>query len=96
MWKFRQQVNQKHRTHFETYSQLHDWGRENLASLWAEIWDYCRIRHSAPYEQVVSNAQSMWPRPKWFTNARLNFAENLLFPPTQDVGEDHLAVIGVT
>lgn len=37
----------------------------------------------------------MFPRPKFFENARLNFAENLLFP-TQDVDPRSPAIIAVT
>jgi acetoacetyl-CoA synthetase len=37
----------------------------------------------------------MFPRPKFFENARLNFAENLLFP-TQEVDPDSPAVIAAT
>lgn len=96
MWKFMQQVNRKHGKQFNHYAQLHNWGIDNLSSLWAEIWDYCNIRYSVPYEQVVSDPQTMWPRPRWFTKARLNFAENLLFPPKLEMGEDDLAVIAAS
>jgi acetoacetyl-CoA synthetase len=37
----------------------------------------------------------MFPRPEFFRNARLNFAENLLFP-TQDVDPQSSAIIAVT
>lgn len=37
----------------------------------------------------------MFPRPAWFTGAKLNFAENLLFPK-QHVDEDFPAVIAAT
>jgi acetoacetyl-CoA synthetase len=37
----------------------------------------------------------MFPRPSFFENARLNFAENLLFP-TSDVDPNATAIIGVT
>jgi acetoacetyl-CoA synthetase len=37
----------------------------------------------------------MFPRPEFFKNARLNFAENLLFP-TQDVDAQSSAIIAVT
>jgi acetoacetyl-CoA synthetase len=37
----------------------------------------------------------MFPRPEFFENARLNFAENLLFP-TQDVDAQSSAIIAVT
>jgi len=37
----------------------------------------------------------MYPRPSWFTGAKLNFAENLLFPSIP-VDEDSTAVIAAT
>jgi acetoacetyl-CoA synthetase len=38
----------------------------------------------------------MFPRPDFFAGARLNFAENLLFPPNTDVDPSATAVITVT
>lgn len=38
----------------------------------------------------------MFPRPDFFAGARLNFAENLLFPANADVKESATAVITVT
>lgn len=38
----------------------------------------------------------MFPRPDFFAGARLNFAENLLFPANADVKESAAAVITVT
>lgn len=94
MWKFMQQVNQKYGNTFHTYSELHSWGNENLPKLWDEIWSYCKIRHSAPYHRVVVDAETMWPRSAWFEGARLNFAENLLFP-IPAVDESDIAIIAV-
>jgi acetoacetyl-CoA synthetase len=37
----------------------------------------------------------MFPRPSWFEGAKLNFAENLLFP-TEKVDEKSIAIIAVT
>jgi len=38
----------------------------------------------------------MFPRPDFFAGARLNFAENLLFPANSDVDEEAAAVLTVT
>jgi len=38
----------------------------------------------------------MFPRPDFFTGARLNFAENLLFPTNSDVDPDSAAVLSVS
>ena len=95
MWDFIQKVNKKYNKSFETYDELYKWSIDNVADAWAEIWDYCGIRASEQYKTVVQDAQTMFPRPGWFEGAKLNFAENLLFP-TQDVKEDDLAIIAAT
>ncbi|KAL5042110.1 hypothetical protein BDW71DRAFT_211500 [Aspergillus fruticulosus] len=95
MWEFLQQVNQRHATAIRTYQELHRWSLENITDFWVEAWDYCGIRYSRLYEQVVEDEKTMWPRPAWFKGAQLNYAENLLFP-TQGVSENSVAVISVT
>ena len=95
MWDFLQTVNKKHGQNFETYDELYQWSIGNVSDSWGEIWDYVGIRHSQPYQRVVADENTMFPRPAWFEGAKLNFAENLLFP-TQEVGEGDLAVIAAT
>lgn len=95
MWEFLQLVNKKHGTSFHTYQQLHHWSLKNTTEFWAIVWDYCGIRHSQQYHQVVDYPATMWPRSVWFKGAKLNFAENLLFP-MQNVSKNDIAVISVT
>lgn len=95
MWDFLQTVNKKYSKSFSTYHELYQWSIDNVADSWGEIWDYCGIRHSQPYNSVVQDEKAMFPRPTWFEGAKLNFAENLLFP-TQNVDDDGLAVIAAT
>lgn len=95
MWQFLQRVNAEYDKHLTTYQDLHRWSIECTSEFWSEVWDYCGVRHSQPYEEVIDDASKMWPRPTWFNGARLNFAENLLFP-IQTVSENDVAVIGVT
>ena len=95
MWDFIQNVNKKYNKSFETYDELYKWSIENIADSWGEIFDYCGIRVSQPYKNVVQDAQTMFPRPAWFEGAKLNFAENLLLP-TQHVDENNLAIIAAT
>lgn len=95
MWDFMQRVNKKHSKAFETYDDLYRWSIQDVATSWAEIWEYCGIRASQPYETVVTDTNTMFPRPTWFQGARLNFAENLLYP-VQEVDEDTAAVLAAT
>ena len=77
MWDFLLNVNAKHNTQLEGYDDLYSWSIENPQLFWDDIWKYFGIIHSSPYSQVVDDITSM-PGEKWFSSARLNFAENLL------------------
>ncbi|CAG8784884.1 39003_t:CDS:2 [Gigaspora margarita] len=67
MEKFRFVVNEKF-----------NWSTDNISDFWATVWDYTNIIHSAPYEQVV-DSKPMNEIPTWFSSAKLNFAQNLLW-----------------
>ena len=72
----------------EAFAALHRWSIEHPELFWAEVW------HDAPVIADVRRDGSMWHEvlvggdrmappdpdrgPRWFTGARLNFAENLL------------------
>ncbi len=70
-------VNQKFGKDFSSYDHLYRWSIDNIVDFWATMWDFADIRTSAPYHQVVDDIGKM-PGAKWFSGARLNFAENLL------------------
>ncbi|TQS32925.1 hypothetical protein Golomagni_06747 [Golovinomyces magnicellulatus] len=81
MWKFLQQVNKNHGVRLNGYPDLYKWSVENVAEFWHETWQFVGIKASTPYDQVLPPNAPMYPRPDFFGSARLNFAENLLFPP---------------
>ncbi|PPJ57111.1 hypothetical protein CBER1_00487 [Cercospora berteroae] len=95
LYDFLQKVNQKYNKSFQTYNDLYQWSITDISASWEEIWHYVGIRTSAPYEKVVSSENTMYPRPAWFPGAKLNFAENLLFP-VPDVDENAPAVFAAT
>ncbi|RHZ67021.1 hypothetical protein Glove_303g139 [Diversispora epigaea] len=76
--KFRCKVNEKFNTNLENYPQLWKWSVDNISEFWATVWEYTNIIYSVPYEQVV-DSKPMDQIPTWFSGARLNFAENLLW-----------------
>jgi len=90
-------VNTKHQQRFETYAELYKWSIDSPVESWGAIWEFLGVRHSQPYNKVVDAAEAtrMWPRPSWFEGAKLNFAENLLFP-IREVQANALAVIAAT
>jgi acetoacetyl-CoA synthetase len=95
LYTFLQRVNQKHNKNFTSYQDLYQWSITEIASSWADIWDFVGIRTSQPYDQVLSDVTSMYPRPAWFPGAKLNFAQNLLFP-VADVDENSPAIFAAT
>ena len=77
MFKFTEYINTSHKQNLKNYQDLHDWSVNNIPEFWADLWIFFNVIHSEPFTQVVDNVAKM-PGAKWFTNARLNFAENLL------------------
>jgi acetoacetyl-CoA synthetase len=77
MYRFLTFINEKHDQSFFRYAQLHEWSINNISDFWAAFWEFAGIIHSKPYDEVIDDASKM-PGARWFSGARLNFAENLL------------------
>jgi len=77
MTKFMDFVNKRYGQNFHSYNELYDWSINNIPDFWASVWDFAGIKASKGYETVVDDP-GRFPGAKWFTGARLNFAENLL------------------
>jgi len=77
MYDFIGYINKRYNKQFSLYDELWQWSVDNISSLWEALWDYLDIIHSKPYDNVLVDGDKM-PGAKWFTGARLNFAENLL------------------
>lgn len=59
-----------------SYAELHSWSIEAPEAFWPLVWDFCGVI-GARGERVLVDAQRM-PGARWFPEARLNFAQNLL------------------
>ena len=77
MYRFMNFINKRHGRDFEEYEPFHRWSIENIPDFWAAMWEFAGIIASTPYSQVVDDLNKM-PGARWFIDARLNFAENLL------------------
>ena len=58
------------------YAELHRWSVESSAEFWSMVWDFCAVRGEKGARTLV-NGERM-PGARWFPDARLNYAENLL------------------
>ncbi len=74
------------------YPSLYRWSIEHPEQFWSQLWEFCQVKYSQPYEAVLEDTELM-PGARWFTGSRLNYAENLLRyhddrPAMVFVGED--------
>jgi acetoacetyl-CoA synthetase len=70
------------------FSSLYRWSVARPDAFWPEVWEFCGVvaeerPERKPWDAVVLGLDRMAPPdpvlgPRWFTGARLNFAENLL------------------
>ncbi|KAL2141146.1 hypothetical protein VTI28DRAFT_2771 [Corynascus sepedonium] len=97
MWRFLEHVNSKYGLSLRDYPDLYKWSVENVADFWGEVWHFVGIKASKSFEgQVLPSEAPMFPRPDFFAGARLNFAENLLFPANVEVSASATAVVTAT
>ncbi|WP_127519942.1 acetoacetate--CoA ligase [Mesorhizobium sp. Z1-4] len=60
----------------EDYDALHTWSIEDREGFWSLIWDYCGVVGDRG-ETVLADGDKM-PGARFFPEAKMNFAENLL------------------
>ncbi|HTQ36441.1 MAG TPA: acetoacetate--CoA ligase, partial [Steroidobacteraceae bacterium] len=60
----------------QAYRRLHAWSVRERAAFWNALWDYAGVIGERG-AHVLSDGERM-PGARWFADARLNFAENLL------------------
>ncbi|KAI1133819.1 acetoacetate-CoA ligase [Hypoxylon sp. FL0543] len=96
MYKFLLHVNAKYGLDIKDYPSLYKWSIENISDFWGDVWHFCGIKASRPYEYVLPHNASMFPRPDFYSGALLNFAENILFPEKADIAESSVALITAT
>jgi acetoacetyl-CoA synthetase len=75
--QFARQVVRKHRLDFNTYPEFYRWTVDNPEVFWSEVWEFCGVIASKKGSTVLVDGDKM-PGAKWFPDARLNCAENLL------------------
>ena len=62
--------------HFADYEALRSWSVRDPNSFWASVWEFFDVRSTQPYASVRSSANM--PGTRWFTGARVNYAEHVL------------------
>lgn len=87
MHAFMEHVNENFGKTFDHYDALFNWSIENIPEFWETFWRWAGVKYSHEFDEVVNDHRKM-PGAKWFSGARLNFAENMLHRR-----DDHPAII---
>jgi acetoacetyl-CoA synthetase len=75
--QFARAVIRKHKLDANGYAEFHDWSVENPEQFWNEVWDACGVIASRKGSTVLVDGDKM-PGARWYPEARLNIAENLM------------------
>lgn len=67
---------QRYDRHFDGPDDFHQWSVDERADFWSAIWDFCGVKGDRPGRVLVDDGHMMEAR--FFPEATLNFAENLL------------------
>ena len=76
-WGFMQEVNQEFKVKLTNFHELYQWSCEFPESFWDLFWRYTSIIAERNPTEVLKNGDDFLDS-KWFPDARLNFAKNLL------------------
>jgi acetoacetyl-CoA synthetase len=76
MTRFMHWVGERRGRAFADYGELWRWSVDEIEDFWAAIWEFCDVRASRSYEQVLDSRRM--PGARWFAGAELNYAENML------------------
>jgi acetoacetyl-CoA synthetase len=74
--RFMQVAGERAGRAFEDYDSLWRWSVDERAAFWDTLWDFCGVVGDKG-EVVLEDGERM-PGARWFPDAGLNFAENLL------------------
>ena len=91
--RFMRFAGQRHDRTFEDYAALYDWSVRESERFWTAVWDFCEVKAAARGEVVLADGDRM-PGARWFPQARLNYAENLLRHCTAGDATDALVFWG--
>ena len=61
----------------ENWDALWQWSIDHPEHFWPAVWKFCEVKSSRHWDVALEDPEAM-PGARWFTGARLNFAENLL------------------
>jgi acetoacetyl-CoA synthetase len=82
IYRFIQRINQLFDQNLQDYAGLHRWSVENSDQFWSLLWDETAVIGQRG-ERIVENP-GLVEQARWFPDAQLNFAQNLLRKRTDE------------
>jgi acetoacetyl-CoA synthetase len=83
MSEFMALVNDRYDQSFARYDELYQWSIDDKEDFWSTLWDFCGVIGDKG-ERVLIDGDDI-EKAKWFPDARLNFAENLLRKKSSEI-----------
>lgn len=77
---FRGEVNHRLNLNLASYDDLFHWSVADRPAFWRTLWEFAGVVGDGPGDTILTAGDRM-PGARWFPEARLNFAENLLRGP---------------
>jgi acetoacetyl-CoA synthetase len=74
---FMRQVEEQFGVELDDYADLYRWSIEEIGDFWSAVWSFAGVIAETRAERALLDADQM-PGARFFPDARLNFAENLL------------------
>ena len=76
MARFMGEANSRYGMNLNDYEGLWQWSVKHREQFWPLLWEFFEVKSNERWDTVLEN--DGMPGARWFTGARLNFAENLL------------------
>lgn len=78
MMHFIKNVNHAYQLTIQNYDELYQWSINTPALFWKSVSDFCEINYSHQPSNIMHLQKEIW-KTQWFSDAKLNFAENCLW-----------------
>ena len=75
--QFARQVVRKRHLDLNSYADFYQWSIGRPEDFWSDVWEFCGLIASRKGSTVLVDGDKM-PGAKWFPEARLNIAENMM------------------
>src|SRR5262245_35750815 len=76
IYRFMQQCNRDFGLSLSGYEDLHAWSVAEREKFWVALWEFCAVKGSRGQRTLINGDDMLAAR--FFPDATLNFAENLL------------------